>query len=600
MTVSSEVSVAGPFYGNGTTKTFPYSFRILDARHIRAVLISASGDVSDLSLGNGDYSVTGVGSETGGDVIKATPLLAGQTLTLVRRLPLTQETSLENQGAYYPEVVERRLDQMVMQIQSVKEATERSLTVEPGQEKPSMTQIAAAQGYSQAAKQNRDEAKQFSQDAADSMDGASEAATLASRWANAPENEEVIPGSGRYSALHQARKAQAAKDSVIAGWSSAVHDAPLKAMPSLNDEFGFADSGDSWKIKKSSFARFQEVFGLPVGTTIMMQGNGNTPPPGFLLHNGAPCTSAYPQLRAWLLANGANVNANGDPIIEDMGGYFPRGWRAGQVVDSGRAFGVVQQDAFQGHSHNIGGNNSNAFGYDKPALGNGPLYGQVSASAPTSDGINGNPRVSVETRPINKTFTYWIKAYAADQIPSAIELASLANDLQSLRSAMLIAGIKQGPKVAPSNTALLYTGIPAGVSKFSVHLRKLTFNSLVSPVLKVGSSAGVLSNGYDHLLAIIQSNVGYSSTPFTTDIRLAGSPNTTFIGRIEFTRVPSAFDWEYTGQISATGSSGSEQGCYLQGGVSLGAELDRVQITSTAGTATMSGSAVWADWETML
>lgn len=124
--------------------------------------------------------------------------------------------------------------------------------------------------------------------------------------------------------------------------------------------------------------------------------------------------------------------------------------------------------------------------------------------------------------------------------------------------------------------------------------------SQVSPLLKVGSSAGVLSNGYDHLLAVIQSNVGYSSTPFTTDIRLAGSPNTTFIGRIEFTRVPSAFDWEYTGQISATGSSGSEQGCYLQGGVSLGAELDRVQITSTAGTATMGGSAVWADWETVI
>lgn len=438
MTVSSEVSVAGPFYGNGTTKTFPYSFRILDARHIRAVLISASGDVSDLSLGNGDYSVTGVGSETGGDVIKATPLLAGQTLTLVRRLPLTQETSLENQGAYYPEVVERRLDQMVMQIQSVKEATERSLTVEPGQEKPSMTQIAAAQGYSQAAKQNRDEAKQFSQDAADSMDGASEAATLASRWANAPENEEVIPGSGRYSALHQARKAQAAKDSVIAGWSSAVHDAPLKAMPSLNDEFGFADSGDSWKIKKSSFARFQEVFGLPVGTTIMMQGNGNTPPPGFLLHNGAPCTAAYPQLRAWLLANGANVNANGDPIIEDMGGYFPRGWRAGQVVDSGRAFGVVQQDAFQGHVFSDG---TTSLGYSPlGAIGGGPYryagFGSGVFNGPSSissDGVNGIPRTAAESRPINKTFSFWIKAYAAEQPVATIDFATLASDVQGLR-----------------------------------------------------------------------------------------------------------------------------------------------------------------------
>ncbi|TBN11287.1 hypothetical protein EYC79_13495 [Agrobacterium cavarae] len=220
MTVSSEVSVAGPFYGNGTTTTFPYSFKILDAKHIRAVLISASGDVSDLSLDNGDYNVTGVGSETGGDVIKTTPLLAGQTLTLVRRLPLTQETSLENQGAYYPEVVERRLDQMVMQIQSVKETTERSLTVEPGQEKPSMTQIAAAQGYSQAAKTSRDEAAGLASAAAGSASNASGYAVLASRWASEAENVPVA--GGLFSAFHWYRKAYAVYQTVTQGFLEKV------------------------------------------------------------------------------------------------------------------------------------------------------------------------------------------------------------------------------------------------------------------------------------------------------------------------------------------------------------------------------------------
>ncbi|MDR6103267.1 hypothetical protein QE369_003464 [Agrobacterium larrymoorei] len=220
MTVSSEVSVAGPFYGNGTTKTFPYSFKILDARHIRAVLISASGDVSDLSLDNGDYSVTGVGSETGGEVVKATPLLTGQTLTLVRRLPLTQETSLENQGAYYPEVVERRLDQMVMQIQSVKEATERSLTVEPGQEKPSMTQIAAAQGFAQGAKQSRDESAGFATAAASSAANASGSAALASRWASEAENVPVV--GGLFSAFHWYRKAYGIYQTVSQGFLEKV------------------------------------------------------------------------------------------------------------------------------------------------------------------------------------------------------------------------------------------------------------------------------------------------------------------------------------------------------------------------------------------
>lgn len=460
MTVSSEVSTAGPFYGNGSNITFPYGFKILDAKHIRVVFIPTSGDVSDLSLENGDYTVTGVGNEAGGNVVKATPLLTGQTLTIVRRLPLTQDTSLENQGAYYPEVVEQRFDVLTMQIQSVREATERSLTVEPGQEKPSMTQIAAAQGYAQGAQQSRDEADQFAQESAESEVTASAASALAGRWSSAPEDEEVVPTSGLFSAFHWYRKTLAIWNTVISGWSSAVHNAPLKASPSLADEFGFADSGDSWKIKKQTFAKLQEVFGVPIGTTIMMPGNGNTPPAGFLLMNGAPCTSAYPQLRAWLLANGATVNGNGDPIIEDMGGYFPRGWRPGQVVDSGRAFGSTQQDAFQGHRVEMAGASTNtASTLISLASGAGVTQGVKLGEATitgrgnndnsggvlsgkavynsgrfTDDDNNGAPRVSAETRPLNKTFTYWIKAYSAEQLAGAADFAALTNSVQDLQA----------------------------------------------------------------------------------------------------------------------------------------------------------------------
>lgn len=220
MTVSSEVSTAGPFFGNGSVKTFPYAFKILDEKHIRVVFISTLGDVSDLSLANGDYTVTGVGNKAGGNVVKATPLLTGQTLTIVRRLPLTQDTSLENQGAYYPEVVEQRFDLLTMQIQSVQETTERSLTVEPGQEKPSMTLIAAAQGYSQAAKQSRDEAAGLASAAAGSASNASGSAVLASRWASEAENVPVA--GGLFSAFHWYRKAYAIYQTITQGFLEKV------------------------------------------------------------------------------------------------------------------------------------------------------------------------------------------------------------------------------------------------------------------------------------------------------------------------------------------------------------------------------------------
>ncbi|MEH3125573.1 hypothetical protein [Agrobacterium cavarae] len=488
MTVSSEVSTAGPFFGNGSVKTFPYAFKILDEKHIRVVFISTLGDVSDLSLANGDYTVTGVGNEAGGNVVKATPLLTGQTLTIVRRLPLTQDTSLENQGAYYPEVVEQRFDLLTMQIQSVQETTERSLTVEPGQEKPTMALIAAAGGFAQGAKQSRDESGEFAEDAADSATASAQSATLSGRWASAPEDQEVVPTMGLFSAFHWYRKTLSIWNSVIAGWSSAVHGAPLKASPSLADEFGFADSGDSWKIKKQTFAKLQEVFGVPIGTAIMMPGNGNSPPPGFLLMNGAPCTSAYPQLRAWLLANGATVDGNGDPIIEDMGGYFPRGWRSGQVVDSGRAFGSAQQDQFQNHRHPANRVTNATVSAVVNNNQQGPVFYIVDgnyvntpqtyanghgATLPGGDGGT-PPRTGEETRPVNKTFTYWIKAYSSDQVPGSADFAALANNVQSqgVRISALEAKFISAPQTATLGGLVSAAhGLGSAPSRYSAYLR---------------------------------------------------------------------------------------------------------------------------------
>lgn len=211
--------------------------------------------------------------------------------------------------------------------------------------------------------------------------------------------------------------------------------------------------------------------GAPIGTTIMVQGNGSTPPPGYLLHNGAPCTAAYPELRAYLLANGATVNGNGDPIIEDMGGYFPRGWRPGQVVDSGRVFGSVQQDAFQNHRHpanrvtnatiSVPVNNNQygptpyiAEGYQNVSWGSANGHG---ADLPDPTSNSGAPRTGAETRPVNKTFTYWIKAYAADQVPGSVDFAALANNVQSALTRL--SALEANPPFASSPQTVIGSGV---------------------------------------------------------------------------------------------------------------------------------------------
>ncbi|CDN96093.1 hypothetical protein [Agrobacterium tumefaciens] len=132
MTVSSEISTAGPYFGNGSATVFPYGFKVVSDEHLRVTVIAADSQRRDLSLDAGDYSVSGVGNEAGGDVVKTTPLASGERLFIFRKPPFTQETSLENQGAYYPNVVEDRFDMAVMQIQTIKDVSDRSITTAIG------------------------------------------------------------------------------------------------------------------------------------------------------------------------------------------------------------------------------------------------------------------------------------------------------------------------------------------------------------------------------------------------------------------------------------------------------------------------------------
>jgi len=105
MTVSSETRKSGPYNGNGSTTVFAYGFRILDAAHISVV---RTENALDTVLTTG-FTVSGVGS-AGGNVTFSVAPSVGQTITLIRNVPLTQEVDLENQGAYYAETVEAALD----------------------------------------------------------------------------------------------------------------------------------------------------------------------------------------------------------------------------------------------------------------------------------------------------------------------------------------------------------------------------------------------------------------------------------------------------------------------------------------------------------
>lgn len=115
--------------GNDAATEFDYTFKIFDADDLVVVLTDVDDNETTLVRGS-DYSVDGVGDEAGGTVtypISGTPLATGETLTILREIPVVQETDLRNQGRFYPETIEEEFDRSRMIDQQVVEVQGRAL-----------------------------------------------------------------------------------------------------------------------------------------------------------------------------------------------------------------------------------------------------------------------------------------------------------------------------------------------------------------------------------------------------------------------------------------------------------------------------------------
>lgn len=112
--------------GNTSATVFSYTFPILAASHLSVIYTDA--DDVETTLSPSQYSATGIGGLSGGNVTYApagAPIATGTKLTIVRTVPYTQDTVLSNQGGYYPEVVETRFDLIYMALQQMEETLGR-------------------------------------------------------------------------------------------------------------------------------------------------------------------------------------------------------------------------------------------------------------------------------------------------------------------------------------------------------------------------------------------------------------------------------------------------------------------------------------------
>lgn len=150
---------------------------------------------------------------------------------------------------------------------------------------------------------------------------------------------------------------------------------------------------------------------VPPGTVIFYA--ASSAPTGFLKANGAAVSrTTYAALFAAIGTTFGSGDGSTTFNLPDMRGYFPRGWADNGSVDSGRAFGSTQTDAFQGHKHSSDGSALYGTPYPSGTLattGGGGAFVAVVVGNPTTDGTNGTPRTASETRPSNIALLVCIK-----------------------------------------------------------------------------------------------------------------------------------------------------------------------------------------------
>lgn len=130
MTIQSDTA-KNSYIGTGSSDTFVYTFKVINAADLLVVEADAEGLESELQLGV-DFTVTGVKNTAGGNVILTAGNLAeDHVLVIRRRVDIVQETSIRNQGPYYAAIHEDTFDYGRMIDIQQQEEIDRSLKFKP-------------------------------------------------------------------------------------------------------------------------------------------------------------------------------------------------------------------------------------------------------------------------------------------------------------------------------------------------------------------------------------------------------------------------------------------------------------------------------------
>lgn len=124
------------YVGNAANSVYAYTFRVFAQADLQVrVVNTTTGVIATLTLTT-DYTVSGVGSSSGGNVtlvnsaqawLTAGNLSTGYNISIRRVVTLVQNTDIRNQGSFLPETHENAFDYVTMIVQQQQDDLDRSV-----------------------------------------------------------------------------------------------------------------------------------------------------------------------------------------------------------------------------------------------------------------------------------------------------------------------------------------------------------------------------------------------------------------------------------------------------------------------------------------
>jgi microcystin-dependent protein len=339
--------------GNGATTVWPFTFMIPALEDVTLTLVDvASGNQTVIAPIQ--YTVAGLGNPAGGSVtypLSGSPVASTTQVVVERRMPLKQETDLQNQGAAYPETIEDALDYLTMVAQQLQDQINRSIVF-----------------------------------------NVADSSTVTLPSATARANKVLGFDSGgnaiAVAALSPSVTVSAAMIPVV---TAPTTNAALTAL-------GFPGA-------------FLDQL-IPAGTVFAYC--GTSAPTGFALGFGQPCTGSFPVLRALLVGASSPFGTNGtDPLFPDcrgrsnvgksnMGGVDNGIWAGGNILGAVAGTQSVQLVTAQipSHRHSVFLNDPGHFHSVNAAanLGTGYTSGGLGPPAATSATDTGTKVTNITVR----------------------------------------------------------------------------------------------------------------------------------------------------------------------------------------------------------